>query len=198
MNPPPNDPKSRSVVKRGGGREALCRALVAVVARDGLDGVTFRSVAREAGVTAGLASYHFADRDTMVREALQWAAQHSTSTSRISPDVDDVSAFASTLPEMMREHAEDSLFSYELILAAARRPELAPDVQRSYDVFIDAVRDSLERFGLAGDPVLANVVFAAVDGLCIQYLIYGDSDATRAGVASLQRMIQVLAEHPTA
>ncbi|WP_320672062.1 TetR/AcrR family transcriptional regulator [Patulibacter defluvii] len=176
-------------MRRGAGREALCRALVAVVARDGLDGVTFRAVAREAGVTAGLASYHFGDRDTMVREALQWAAEHSTSVSRIAPEVDDPAAFASSLPELMERFPEEAMFSYELVLAAARRPQLAPDVRRSYDGFIAAVRDSLDRFGVEGDPALANVVFAAIDGLSLQYLLYGDIEATRAGVAALQRLV---------
>ena len=195
--PTREDPKPRRPVRRGEGREALCRALVAVVARDGLDGVTFRSVAREAGVTVGLASYHFGDRDTMVGEALQWAATHSASVARLAPETGDVDSFAATLPDLMLEYPEESMFSYELVLAAARRPELAPDVRRSYDEFIGAVRTSLERFGVDGDPAMANVVFAAVDGLSLQYLIYGDIEATKAGIATLQRLVRMLAESPS-
>jgi AcrR family transcriptional regulator len=40
------------------------------------DGVTFRSVAQEAGVTHGLASYHFRTRDEMIGEAPTWATKH--------------------------------------------------------------------------------------------------------------------------
>ena len=57
-------------ISRGEGRDALCEALARIVARDGLDGVTFRSVAAEAGVTHGLASYHFKNRETMIVEAV--------------------------------------------------------------------------------------------------------------------------------
>jgi AcrR family transcriptional regulator len=160
--------------------------------------VTFRSVAKEAGVTPGLASYHFGDRDRMVREALQWAAQHSVSVSRISVEGDAVAEFASALPELMVQHQEEAMFSFELILAAARRPELAPDVRASYDSFINAVHASLEGLGIDGDPALAHVVFAAVDGLSLQYLIYGDAEATRAGVTALQRMIRALSVNPEA
>ena len=181
-------------VRRGEGREALCRALVALVAREGLDKVTFRSVAREAGVTAGLASYHFGDRDTMVSEALQWAAQHSTSVAMISPDTKDIGDFASTLPSLMRDYSEEAMFSFELVLAAARRPDLSPAVRRSYDGFIAAVASSLNGFGLTQDPNLARLVFAAIDGLSLQYLIYGDVEATRAGVASLQKLLQTAAD----
>ena len=187
------DVSSSGTVRRGEGREAICRALVTLVAREGLDKVTFRSVAREAGVTAGLASYHFSDRDTMVREALQWAAQHSTSAAMISPDTEDIGDFASTLPALMRDYPEEAMFSFELILAAARRPELSPAVRRSYDGFIDAVANSLAHFGLTRDPNLAKLVFAAIDGLSLQYLIYGDVEATRAGVTSLQKLLRTAA-----
>src|SRR5215471_21711383 len=40
-----NQTPPRGRLPRGAGRDALCEALVRVVARDGLDAVTFRSVA---------------------------------------------------------------------------------------------------------------------------------------------------------
>ena len=62
---------------------------------------------------------------------------------------------------------------YELILEARRRPELAPAVQALYDRYLDATRRELERIGLADDPALARLVFAALDGLVLQMLVYG-------------------------
>ena len=43
----------------GGGRDALIEAAILVVAREGLRGLTIRSVAAEAGVTRGLFCSHF-------------------------------------------------------------------------------------------------------------------------------------------
>lgn len=47
-------------------RERILEAVLAVLARDGISGVTMRAVAREAGVALGLATYHFEDKDSLV------------------------------------------------------------------------------------------------------------------------------------
>ena len=62
---------------------------------------------------------------------------------------------------------------YELILEARRRPELTPAVQALYDRYLAATQRELERLGLAGDRPLTRLVFAALDGLVLQMLIYG-------------------------
>lgn len=179
----------RKRVPRGEGREALCRALVRVVARDGLDGVTFRSVAKEAGVTHGLASYHFGSRDAMIHEALTWAARHGISDSRIAQDAERLDDFAADLPALMRDRPEEAIFQFRLLLESLRRSELLDDVRTSYDDYVEAVRESLVRFGLPDDVDLARVVFAALDGLNLQQLVYGDAQRTEAALAVLRRLL---------
>ena len=181
-------------VPRGAAREALCAALVRVVARSGLDGVTYRSVAEEAGLSHGAASYHFATRDEMIQEALLWAARHSIQTSRISVD-GKLEDLASDLPQLMTDFPEESMFSFELVLAAVRRPELAADIRASYYEFIDAVRASLENLGFGDDLELARVVFATIDGLSIQHLIYRDRRATEEGVKVLHGLLRLALAH---
>lgn len=54
------------------GREtAILDAALAVLARDGIGGVSMRAVAREAEVSLGLASYYFADKTALVAAALR-------------------------------------------------------------------------------------------------------------------------------
>ena len=88
-------------ISRGEGRDALCAALARIVARDGLDGVTFRSVATEAGVTHGLASYHFGNRETMIIEALTWAVRESIQRGRLGEDNATLGEFAADVPALM-------------------------------------------------------------------------------------------------
>lgn len=175
---------------RGGAREELCAALVRVVARSGLDGVTYRSVAKEAGLSHGAASYHFATRDEMIQEALLWASRHSIQESRISVD-GNLDNLAGDLPRLMTDHPEEAMFSFELVLASVRRPELASDIRASYYEFIDAVRRSLEKVGFDDNLELARVVFATVDGLSIQHLIYRDRRATEEGVKVLHGLLRL-------
>jgi AcrR family transcriptional regulator len=52
-------------------RERILEAVLAVLARDGISGVTMRAVAREAEVALGLATYYFEDKDGLVAAALE-------------------------------------------------------------------------------------------------------------------------------
>jgi TetR/AcrR family transcriptional regulator, regulator of biofilm formation and stress response len=190
-----NRPKSRTPrIPRGEGREALCRALIRVAARDGFDGVTFRSVAAEAGVTHGLASYHFGTREAMIHEALTWATRNAISDAGLAQTATNLDDFAADLPDLMSRRPEDAIFQFQLAIEAFRREELLDDVRESYDGYIDAVRQSLVRFGLPDDVVLASVVFAMVDGLNLQHLIYGDTRRTRRSVRVIRELLHGLAE----
>ena len=190
--------KSRTArIPRGGGREALCRALIRVAVRDGFDGVTFRSVAAEAGVTHGLASYHFGTREAMIHEALTWATRNAISDAGLAQDAADLNQFAADLPELMRRRPEDAIFQFQLAVEAVRRQELLPDIRESYDGYIDAIRQSLVRFGLPDDVVLASVVFAMLDGLNLQQLIYGDTRRTRRALVVIRQLLHGLEERPS-
>jgi AcrR family transcriptional regulator len=181
------DPGSRRT-KRGTGRDALRLALIRVVAREGLDGVTFRSVAAEAGVTHGLATNHFGTREAMIRDALSWAARHALERARIGSDAASLDEFAADVPAFIGDRPEEAVFQFELLLESLRRPVLAAHVRRTYDRYTKAVQDSLGRFGLPEDEVLAKLVFAAIDGLTLQQLLYGDAAVSTAALQLLRRL----------
>jgi AcrR family transcriptional regulator len=187
----PTSPAAR--LPRGAGRDALCGALVRVVARDGLDAVTFRSVAAEAGVTHGLASYHFGTREEMIVEALTWAVAHALEASRLGGEADSLETFAADVPGLIAEAADEATFQFRLLLGALRRPELLAEVRESYDRYIATVRETLERLGLPADDALARVVFAAIDGLILQQLLYGRPERTAASLARLRELLAAVA-----
>lgn len=182
----------RSRIARGEGREALCRALCRVVARDGFDGVTFRSVAAEAGVTHGLASYHFGTREAMIHEALTWAVRHAIEFSRLGSSVNGVDDFAAEVPALLSESPEEAVFQFDLLLRALRSPALLSEVRRSYDEYIEAVSESLRSIGLDNDA-LARLVFAALDGLSLQQLLYGDRRRTEEAIEALRQLLRLQA-----
>lgn len=180
---------ARARLPRGAGRDALCEALVRVVARDGLDAVTFRSVAAEAGVTHGLASYHFGTREEMVVEALTWAVAHALEASRLGGEADSLGTFAIDVPGLIAEAPDEATFQFRLLLGSLGRPDLLAEVRESYDRYIATVRETLERLGLPADDALARVVFAAIDGLILQQLLYGRQDRTAESLASLRELL---------
>ncbi len=54
-------------------RERLIAAAFVVVARDGLEAASVKSIAAEAGVTSGLTHYHFPNKDALLEAALRQA-----------------------------------------------------------------------------------------------------------------------------
>lgn len=180
---------TKTRLPRGAGRDALCEALVRVVAREGLDAVTFRSVAAEAGVTHGLASYHFGTREEMIVEALTWAVAHALEASRLGGEADSLETFAADAPGLIADAPDEATFQFQLLLEALRRPDLLLEVRDSYDRYIATVRETLERLGLPADDALAGVVFAAIDGLILQQLLYGRPERTAASLARLRELL---------
>jgi AcrR family transcriptional regulator len=51
-------------------QERILQAVVDLLARQGISGVSMRAVAREAGVALGLVSYHYEDKTSLIRAAL--------------------------------------------------------------------------------------------------------------------------------
>ncbi len=54
-------------------QEQILDAAMSCIARDGIDGASMRTVAREADVSLGLLSYHFDDKRSMIEAAFQLA-----------------------------------------------------------------------------------------------------------------------------
>ena len=128
----------------------------------------------------------------MIHEALTWATRNAISDAGLARDAADLDEFAADLPELMSRRPEDAIFQFQLAMEAVRRQELLPDIRESYDGYIDAVRQSLVRFGLPDDVVLASVVFAMLDGLNLQHLIYGDTRRTRRAVGVIRQLLHGL------
>ncbi|HSH11921.1 MAG TPA: TetR family transcriptional regulator C-terminal domain-containing protein [Ilumatobacter sp.] len=71
-------------------QEAILDATMSCIVRDGIDGASLRSVAREADVSLGLLSYHFDDKRSLIVAAFRLATDRLFDTSLESLDgIDD-------------------------------------------------------------------------------------------------------------
>src|SRR5262249_23481671 len=155
----------------------------------GLDGVTFRSVAAEAGVTHGLASYHFANREAMISEALVWAVRRTVDEIQLAGDADIPDRFAGDLAKLASEARDEAAFQFLVSIEALRRPDLLAEIRTSYERYFGATSSYLARFGFDDDPALARLVFAAKDGLVLQQLIFGETAATDEAIHRLYELL---------
>lgn len=182
----------------GEGREALLNAAVRVVARGGLRKLTYRAVAEEAGVTHGLVVHHFGSRDALIEEALAHTIRTSLSTSALEPGTGKVADFSVGLSDMVTADPATQVFQYELLLEARRRPELLPQIRALYDEYFDATERELDRILSGGaNRALTRLVFAALDGLVLHQLVFGEPGTTDAAVAELRSLLRLLAADGT-
>ena len=180
-------------VEYGTGRQELLEAAIHVVAAQGLRGLTFRSVAAEAGVTHGAVQYHFGSWDNLVAEALSFAVKRSIDTAGLKPAGPGFEDFAGALVASIAADPELQAFQFELTLEARRRPELLPTVAKAYDAYRSAVHEALTASGLS-DPALSEIIVVALDGLVFQQTVFGDVERTQKALKVLRTMLAVYAE----
>ncbi|MBP2390201.1 TetR/AcrR family transcriptional regulator [Aeromicrobium fastidiosum] len=174
----------------GGGREALLRAAVHVVATRGLRNLTFRAVATQAGMTHGLVRHHFGTRDALIEAALEHSIATSMEEGALEPATGELADFSASLPAAVSLKPETQAFQYELMLEARRTPALAHLTERLYASYREATQRALVAMGLGDDPALTDLVFAALDGLVFDQLTQG-IDEDRMGRA-IERLRTIL------
>lgn len=153
--------------------EAIARATLAIARRDGVPGITHRSVAREADVPLGSLTYYFPARQDLLAGALElfveeevaWLTEVGESMLGLElPPATVVDRFADAL----EARQGDQIGQFELYLEAARTPELQPVVARAVEAYAEVARLALRA---ADAPQLAEhaPIFAAlVDGIGLQ------------------------------
>ncbi|MCX4563937.1 TetR/AcrR family transcriptional regulator [Streptomyces umbrinus] len=189
----PDGRKPRRRMNYGEGREALLNAAVRVVAQGGLRKLTYRAVAQEAGTTHGLVVHHFGSRDALIEEALAHAIRTSLNTSALEPGTGRVADFSVGVSDMVTADPDIQAFQYELLLESRRRPELLPHLRALYDEYFDASGRELARMlpDGAGRP-LTRLVFAALDGLVLHQLVFGEPETTDAAIEELRALLRLL------
>lgn len=173
-----------------GGRAALLKATVRVVARLGMRGLTYRAVAQEAGVAHGLVAHHFGSRDALITAAFREDARTHDTPATLNPGTGDIADIGANISQIVAAHSLEERYQYEMILESLRRPELIDDVRQIYSSFMDALARELQLVGADRVEPLSRVVFATLDGLIIQQLITGDAAATESAVERLQSLIR--------
>jgi DNA-binding transcriptional regulator YbjK len=175
-------------VAYGTGRQALLEAAIQVVAAEGLRGLTYRSVAAEAGVSHASVRYHFGDWSTLVEEALTYCLDRSASDSVLASTGPDFEGFADALVDMVTQDPELQAFQYELHLEARRRPELRGLMARVNESYRQLVHRELTRNGL-DDADLAEAVYMTLDGLVLNHTVFGEQARTAGALAALRRLL---------
>ena len=191
-------PRKSRAAKRavpGPRREAILDAALALIAERGTEELTHRAVAAAAGVPLGSTTYYFASRAELVREAFR---RYVVRVFGLFAEIvaerppEDAASLVDILVEIARREVAGRwtvIVEYELVLRAARDPELAAEFHRYERQLGSSLAEALERLGAAQPFDAARTLIALVRGFELDGLTRPDAD-----VAELRRRLVPVVE----
>lgn len=174
----------------GSRRDALVRATIEIVAEKGLQGLTHRSVAARAGVNHALVGQHFGSMDGLVAAAMEVAVERSIRETGLAGTADFDEGFADLMLASLATDPEIEMFQAQMVLEAPRRPEIRALVERLYANYITAIEERLRARAIDTSDGLARVVFAALNGLVLQFLAVGSREPIREAIVEVGRLLK--------
>jgi DNA-binding transcriptional regulator YbjK len=180
-------------------RAELLEAAIHLIGAHGLDGVTHRAVAAEAGVPAASTSYYFRSKDELIDEALRLLATREIERLRARRDAlgdgaADLEAMAAALGAWIEEQLTPEgqvamLAQYQLQLEAARRPEAREILAAWKDGTDDLAETAMRSLGATDIETSAILLICAIDGLRLRLMASGHEplrgEALRAVIRAL-------------
>ena len=162
-------------------RDRILEAAVERIARDGIDGVRIARIAMDAGVSTALVHYHFATREALLAEALEYSFELAGATRTMDtgdgPAVQRLRTMIEQCLPLPGVQERDWVLWVELWLRAVRHPELRPTAARLYarmhDWFVEAIEAG--DFGPCDADRVADGTLALLDGLGLRALL-GDPE----------------------
>jgi TetR/AcrR family transcriptional regulator, regulator of biofilm formation and stress response len=164
-------------------RRRIVEATLAVIGRGGVDAVTHRAVAAEAGVPLAATTYYFGSKTELVQEALELVIARSTEVvdERTAVDgeidcdelVERLAAFA----EAQLDDREAPLIAqYELMLEAGRREHLRALAERWSEAYIGGLVELVRASPLPDPQRSAELLSALIEGALLDQLSLPQDD----------------------
>lgn len=167
------------IVDHDARRRELARAAWRVVGRDGLDGLTTRAVAREAGWSTGVLAHYFTNREELLLAAFRLVfddamerMQHAL-TAEPNPTRALANALREAVPVTTDQHTE-AIVWFTFLGLAAGQPTLRAEAQARYGLWLDLIEQAVQAVfpdrPLAKGEArrIARALVSHVDGLTIQ------------------------------
>src|SRR3954447_16702203 len=211
MAEPAARPLARPTQREQAAAEARTRILKAAaecIVRDGLAQVRMASIARTAGVSAGLLHYHFDTKELLFGEVLRYSHEVSAELNqRAMAGVGDdpavrLSSFLDRCLPSDQQRADEWLLWQELALLCIRDPHLAKVGAELYEdlyaTVAQIVRDGLAAgvFDTTLDPqALAETAVALTDGLGARVLAGDPSLGLEDARVAIATSVGILVGH---
>lgn len=186
---PDRDPDS----EQPSSKDRLLDAAIEIAGREGLPAVTYRAVAARAGVAHGLVRHHFGSREQLLNEAFRRSADRDSDGSRLGTDT--IEDFASTFVDWVNASWDGALLQFDETTQAIRGGLPIDNIRQHYERYLGKVSQTFDSIGVADpDGRVAALVFAALDGLVLQHLIFRDDLRTENVLDALRDILARVAD----
>ena len=170
-------------------QQQILDAVLAVLARDGIAGVSVRAVAKEAGVASGLAGYYFEGKAGMVESALHRIGEQDVALLTPRPGTDPETAVRQALRRVASPRfltTEYVTLRLQLWALARLDPSFAQINTAAHDRYLDALAGLIAtaRPGLTASEVTRRATDVALvqNGIWLTSLLGVDREAVRRAV----------------
>jgi TetR/AcrR family transcriptional regulator, regulator of biofilm formation and stress response len=179
----------------------LMEATLRIIGRAGLDSVTHRAVASEAGMSLGAVTHHFATRDALVDAALRFAVSREVNRLRalalsLQSKALDAEAWIESLVDWyakeLQTQAETHIACYEAFLAAARSARHRSIVVEWFATWRQSAELALRAAGSSDPPRHAELFVSTLIGMVLQQLAAPRRSFRKDAKASLLELVRGL------
>ena len=179
----------------------LMEATLRIIGRTGLDGVTHRAVATEAGMSVGAVTHHFETREVLVDAALRFALTREMNRLRalalsLQSKAFDAEAWVEALVNWysreLKTEAETHIACYEAFLAAARGARHRPVVVEWFETWRQSAELALRAAGSSNPRRHADLFVSALIGILLQQLAAPRRGFRREAKAALLELVDKL------
>lgn len=147
---------------------------------------------RAPAVNHALITHHFGSMEGLLAATMEWSVQRSIQETGLSGLAEPDGNFADSLIATVSAEPELQLFQFEMVLESRRNPQIRTLVERLYASYVSTVEEALTRRGLDTGNEAALAIFAALDGLMLQFVTMSDPARIRAAVHQVARLITAL------
>ena len=182
-------------------RAELLEAAIHLIGAHGLDAVTHRAVAAEAGVPAASTSYYFRSKDELIDEALGALATREIELLRLrrealgdrAADLEETTeALSAWIEEQLTEEGRVAMLAqYQLQLEAARRPAARDLLAAWKDGTDDLAETAMRSLGATDVRTAGILLVCAIDGLRLRLLASGHEPLTPEQLRAVVRALLV-------
>ena len=157
-------------------RREIAQAVWAVIAERGIEGVTLRSVAAEAGVSVGRIQHYYASREELVRDSCRELLKAATQRFEAAGDATPVERLRRLILGRIPTTPEFAIGTSIWLAYEAKSvddPVIAELVQRGHAGGVQEAAALLSECGVADASAVALRLMATAEGLAIRVLVGG-------------------------